>query len=334
MSGVEQGAGVGVSCGLANATISVIVPTIGRPESLRRMLESLCLQTHGVTEVIIADGSSGSATSEVAVDRHWHDAGLMVRRIVVNPPNAVRQRVAAIERATSEYLLLLDDDVVLEPRCVESLLRTVLEDSSAVAAFADFNNQSWPMPTRAWRFYLRYALGMPDGSWQGRVVGPLLRFGYSPAPQGSASLDWLGTCNSLVRRSAYEESGGFSDFFLHRCTMNEDVDLGLKLARIGTILFSPSARMGHFHAPGGRVSPGAAAEDDLYNRYLVMCRTMGRSRSEALAQVLLFFVIETASNMLGAACRLRSGGVVDRTRGRLRALRRIVVVAADGGLTT
>jgi GT2 family glycosyltransferase len=307
-----------------NPVISVIVPTIGRPESLRRLLESLAAQTRKVDEVIVADGSNNDETCKVVDDCRWRVLELGVRRVVVHPPNAVRQRQAAIAAASGEFMLLLDDDVVLEADCVEQMIRLLLRDPGIVGVFADFNNQSWPLPTHVWRVYLRYVLRMNEGSWQGRVVGPLLRFGYNPTPKEPMPMEWLGTCNTMIRRAAYDEAGGFSNFFLHRCTMNEDVDLGLKLSKLGQILFCPAARMAHFHAPGGRVSPMNMAEDDLYNRYLVIRCTQGRSALTAFGLVLLYFTIETASNLGGCVRRLRGNGFGSRLVGRLRALGRIL----------
>ena len=106
--------------------------------------------------------------------------------------------------------------------------------------------------------------------------------------------------------------------------MNEDVDLGLKIARLGRIVFCPKARMGHFHAPGGRVSAAIAAEDDLYNRYLVMRKTQGLSAARAFGLIVLFFSVETASSLLGALIRLQFQGAVARLWGRVRAMVRIV----------
>lgn len=305
--------------------ISVIIPTIGRPESLRRLLDSLCQQTAKVHEVLVADGSTTDETAGVVDDPGWQTAGLAVKRVAVQPPNAVRQRQAAIAMASGEFLLLLDDDVELEPRCLEEMLKTMTAKTDIVAVAADFNNQTWAGPTRAWRFYLRWFCGVREGEWQGRVIGPLLRFGYNPSPANPVPMEWLGAGMSLIKRSAYDQAGGFSDFFLHRCTMNEDVDLGLKLSKIGPIMFCPSARMGHFHAPGGRVSPMNAAEDDLYNRYLVLRCTQGRSALGAFGLILLYITIETASNLGGCLRRLRSSGFGARTYGRLRALFRILL---------
>jgi GT2 family glycosyltransferase len=175
-----------------------------------------------------------------------------------------------------------------------------------------------------WGWYLRWVHRLTEGQWQGRVVGPLLRFGYRPSPAGIARMEWLGAGNSLVRRSAYDRVGGFSDFFLHRSTINEDVDLGLKLGRVGHILLNPEARMAHLHAPGGRVSPRAAAEDDLYNRYLILCRTKGLPAWHAFALVAIYFLIETISNLGGCLRRLKGNGSAVRLAGRLSAFGRIL----------
>lgn len=305
-------------------TISAIVPTIGRADSLRALLESLSAQTYRVDEIIVAD-ASGSDETRLLVDApQWRKLGLNVRREVVDTPNAVRQREAAIKTASGEFLLLLDDDVVLERECVAHMIDLLKTNTDVVGVAADFNNQTWPQPTKMWEWYLHYALGLRKREWQGRVVGPLLRFGYNPVPAGPAPMEWLGTGNSLIRVSAYYEAGGFSDFFLHRCTINEDVDLGLKLSRIGRILFCPAARLSHHHAPQGRVTTMLAAEDDLFNRFFILHHTMGMSALRAFCMVTLYFAIETTSHFLGCVRRLSFRNFFPRLRGHVHALVRIL----------
>ena len=136
----------------------------------------MCRQFIKSDEVIIADGSSGIETKSLVTNESWKHENLHIKWLRVSPPNAVRQRVAAIAEARSEYLLLLDDDVALEPDCIEKMVEILRQDASIVGVSADFNNQSWPKPTLAWRLYLRHILGMRKEEWQGRVVGPLLRF--------------------------------------------------------------------------------------------------------------------------------------------------------------
>jgi GT2 family glycosyltransferase len=302
--------------------ISAIVPTIGRVDSLNALLESLSVQTRPVDEVIVA--SADQTTCEAIDQENWHSTGLTVQCIAVSPPNAVRQRMAAIEIARGGYLLLLDDDVVLERDCVQQMLALLEADPSVSAVTADFSNQTWPDPTRIWQLYLRHVLKLEREGWQGRVVGPLLRFGFNPVPSSPQPMEWLGSGSSLVRRSAFVSVGGFSDFFLHRCTINEDVDLGLKLRRAGRIMFCPDARMAHHHAPGGRVTKFLAAEDDLFNRYFILRRTLEYHFLRAFGLVVLYFGVETSSQFLGCVRRLNFRGFVGQLGGRLRAFGRIL----------
>jgi len=302
-------------------SITAIIPTIGRADSLRALLDSLAAQTLKPDEVIIADASNDPDTAHVVES----ETRLTVKRIHVEPPNAVRQRMAAIDLARGDNLLLLDDDVVLEPECVQHLLAVLQRNAGVVAVSADFNNQSWPAPTRIWQLYLRHVLRMDGETWQGRVVGPLLRFGYNPVPAGPTQIEWLGSGNSLVRRSAFLSAGGFSDFFLHRCTINEDVDLGLKLRKLGRIVFCPAARMAHHHAPSGRVSTLVAAEDDLFNRFFILRRTLGYGLLRSFSLVVLYFGVETASQFLGCVRRLNFRGFFAPLSGRIRAFGRILI---------
>lgn len=307
------------------AQVSVIVPTIGRPASMRALLDSLAAQTAIPAEVLVADGSSNEDTARIVLDPGWSKHGLVIRHLRVAPPNAVRQRVAAIKASHGEYLLFLDDDVELDARCIEEMLRGMTSGANVVAVVADFSNQRWSGPTRAWRIYMRLVLGLRDGEWEGRVVGPLLRYGYQERRQLPATMEWIGTGNTLIMRSAYESSGGMSDFFLHRSTINEDVDLGIKLRRQGTILFWPAARLAHHHAAGGRLSVATQAEDDVYNRFQILRNTMALGPLKAFFHTLAYVLVETASNIVGCVRHGDAKVTLARISGRATGFARAVI---------
>lgn len=304
-------------------SISAIIPTVGRRESLARLFDSLAAQSRKPDEILVADCSTDDAVARLCADPGWRERGLDIKHLRVSPPNAVGQRVAAIAQSGGDRLLLLDDDVVLAPDCVERLDEALNRDSSLAAAAADISNATWPEATAAWQWYMQTVLGLRRGEWHGRVVGPLLRFGYPPRPLASSPMQWFGTAHALVRRSAYAAAGGFSDFFLRRSTMNEDVDLSLRVARHGGIVLLPDAQLEHFHHPAGRVSVNEAAEDDLYNRYQILWHTVGRSRLNAFGNVLLFFTIESGSNFIGALRRGEFAGFGGRLAGRATAMARV-----------
>lgn len=301
--------------------ISAIVPTIGRPESLARLLRSLAAQTHRVDEVVVADGGSDDATAKLLEDSRWKNLGLVIKRILVRPANAVRQREAAIEASRGELLLMLDDDVELEPQCVEQLVAGLAARADVVAATATLGNQPWPRPIRAWRAYMRLFYGIRGESWQGRVIGPLLRYGYVDELTFPTPMDWLGAGSSLIPRHQFVAAGGFSDFFFDRATINEDVDLSIKLRKNGIIIFCPQARLYHHHAPGGRLTAYESARDDIYNRYQILRQTMGKSRAVSASLVATYWTIENGSAFLGGLMRLRGlGRIANRAAGGLHGL--------------
>ncbi|MFQ3670905.1 MAG: glycosyltransferase [Verrucomicrobiia bacterium] len=297
--------------------ISAIVPTYHRPASLRRLLEALAQQTVRPDEVIVANAG------EVPVPEVG--SGLVVREVRCREAHAVRQRMAAIQEARGDWLLLLDDDVVPETDCVRRLMEPLWGDSGLVATTASFSNHDWSRPTWAWRAYLCWCYGVRrDEEVQGRVLGPLLRFGYFDEEPGSVRpMEWLGAGNSCVRRSAFEAVGGFSDFFLHRSTLHEDVDLGLRLRRLGRIGLCRHAKMAHEQASSGRLDPALVAEDDLYNRFQVLHRTMGLSRQEALGLVRVYDWVEGISHVVGRGLWRDPKLVAARWLGRRRAWRRL-----------
>src|SRR5688572_28520826 len=164
-----------------NKTVSAIVPTVGRQQSLSLLRNALAAQTHRPDEVVVCDGAGDERVRVLIESGPWAARGLTVRYLRVHPPNAVRQRTTAIAAATGSLLLLLDDDVIPEPTCVAALVEC-LRSSGAVAVSADFSNQQWPAPTTLWRWYLRLVHHISGVEWQGRVIGRLLRFGYVASP--------------------------------------------------------------------------------------------------------------------------------------------------------
>ena len=72
--------------------------------------------------------------------------------------------------------MFLDDDVILEPNCIENMTGVITSAEDIVGVVSDFNNQLWPNPTTAWRWYLHAFHGVYDGQWNGRVVGPYIAF--------------------------------------------------------------------------------------------------------------------------------------------------------------
>lgn len=142
----------------------------------------------------------------------------------------------------ADYVLLLNNDVILQPDVVETLVSALEGDSSAAAAGPLIMYAS--QPDVVWFAGGRISM---DG-WGGRVlpvhIGLGERWESAAATAGNiTNSDWLaGTC-LLIRRSAIERTGLMDPaYFLYW----EDVDWCYRLRKEGyKLLFVPSTRIWH-----------------------------------------------------------------------------------------
>lgn len=95
---------------------TLVVTTHARPDALARVLESVAAQTVPPDEFLVAEDGVDAATAEV-VARYRATTGRAVHHL--RQPHegfrAGRIRNAAIARSTSEYLVLLDGDMLVHP---------------------------------------------------------------------------------------------------------------------------------------------------------------------------------------------------------------------------
>ena len=107
-------------------TISVAIPTIGRVETLPTVLTALSFQTHPIKEVIIYDESPTPIMESYVVNQALDVLSLqgvgtkVVRNRLLKGIGAARYAMA--EEAKCPYVLMVDDDVVLLPDCLEQLV--------------------------------------------------------------------------------------------------------------------------------------------------------------------------------------------------------------------
>ena len=139
--------------------VSAIIATVGRPELLRLCLESLAKQTVRIAEVVVVHCGSDSETSEVTKDPRWREAGFEVRYFHHPERNCARQRNFAIAQAKHDYLLLIDDDVEVDPHWVEELFKPIWADPAVGATMGRLTNQPMASPTFFWRLYRRLLHG-------------------------------------------------------------------------------------------------------------------------------------------------------------------------------
>ena len=198
--GHEGGTGLG-NCGSRASggvtTISIIVPVRNDARRLASCLEHIGANRTAAGEVIVVD--NGSTDESAAVASRWG-------AIVLSRPNGkvAEIRNAAATVATGELLAFIDADNLIGCSWTEAAT-DVLQDPSVGAAGATYVAPS-------------------DGTWVQRLYGVL-----RGRTVGRHDTRWLASGNLVVRRTVFQQIGGF-DPTLEAC---EDVDLCQRLRKQG-----------------------------------------------------------------------------------------------------
>lgn len=109
-----------------NPLVSIIVPTRNRVNMLRQALRSACAQSWPEAEIVVVDEASTDDTA-IQIEQQFPKVKL-IRHAIAKGPSAARN--TGFSASSGEHVLFLDDDDLLHPDHVRSLV----EASRPVAA--------------------------------------------------------------------------------------------------------------------------------------------------------------------------------------------------------
>jgi len=276
---------------------TAVIPTLGRPDRLKRTVAGLLAQDTVPAEIIVVDATIPPMTP----------AGLPVPpagvRLVCHPAvqrGAAAQRNQGVAAATQSFILFADDDIDLDPGCLAALWQAMQADAGLGACGVVITNQHYHPPGAAMR-RIYALLGCPaTGSLAGRCVGPALNFLPAPANGGLPSADWINLCCTLARRAALP-SPPLLDFF-HGYSLMEDAALTLEIAKTWRVAAQPAARLYHDVQPASYKDRAFARERmETVNRWFVMRCIMGRNSLLWDARLLAFQFFMLAISLRTAA---------------------------------
>jgi hypothetical protein len=181
---------------------SVIIPTYNRAMLVREALASVMTQTFTDYEVIVVDDGSTDDTAEVVAD-FGHEV-LFLKQANCGPGAA--RNLGALN-AKGECLAFLDSDDLWFPWTLETYRRVLYEP----------DRPSWV----AGRGYKFDQVGQLHSVPKTDVVLVRYRDYLAAAPDAL----WIGTCAVAVRRTVFQDVGGFTPGHVN----GEDSDLWLKL---------------------------------------------------------------------------------------------------------
>lgn len=255
-------------------TWSLCVATLNRINMLELCVTCALNQTRPPFEIVIVDASDGWQAHR---DRIAALVGNRVPLIYLPAPerSSTVQRNAAIAACSAEICVLIDDDSMMHPDCVEIILRAYEADTEG--KILGIAGGDGPSP-----FEIQDVARKPGSSNEG-LAGKLTRsrigaflwrelflmsrtatFIPYDGPFGSPLPDWtqahglnlvpavqLPGCRMTVRRSALLQIPFESAFRSY--SPGEDFDISYRLSRVGLICAAPDARIYHHEVATSRI---------------------------------------------------------------------------------
>jgi GT2 family glycosyltransferase len=220
--------------------ISVVVLNWNGSRVIDQCLKSLYDQTYLPSEIIVVDNASADGSVELVRER-FPNVKLVVneRNLGFGGGNNV-----GIQASRGTYVMMLNNDTRLDPKCIEELKRSIEKDKRYGAC--------------ASKILLEYEENLIDAA--GIVVCPDgLSIGRGRLERGDlydeeAEVFFASDCACLYRREMLEDIGLYDeDFFAYA----DETDMGWRAQLAGwKCIYNPKAIVYHFHsASSGTYSP-------------------------------------------------------------------------------
>jgi GT2 family glycosyltransferase len=204
--------------------ISVVIPTLNRPDALPRTLDALANQTFEGFEVILVEDAKNDAALPAAISK------LELRKLRADQPGASNARNVGWRAAAHPVVLFLGDDII--PSADLLARHAALHDANPGDDVGVLGHVDWAheLKRTAFMIWLDHGIQFNYPSINGTEAGP----GH------------LYTANVSLKRAALEQVGGFDAErypFLY-----EDIDLGVRLFEHGfRLIYDEDATAEHLH---------------------------------------------------------------------------------------
>lgn len=200
--------------------LTVVIPTHGRPDILRRTLDGLESQTvTGFEVLVVVDGEDQPVPDDPSV------------RTIVQPhagPGVARNLGA--RTSDRALVLFLGDDMIPDPELVDAHLRRhdiSPGDEAAVLGHIDWHPEASGGRILHWLDWSRS------------------QFDFGSDEQGVAGFGRFVSSNVSLKRSFFLDAGGFDEEFSY---YYEDLECAFRLDEHGMVLYyEPKARAQHLH---------------------------------------------------------------------------------------
>jgi len=192
--------------------ISIVIASKGRVKLLEDLIVSVKearSNFDGPTEVLIIDDSKGQDAIDIRAFQEKYDV-----KVIDFGPSVPAKRNLGAEKALYDIVLFLDSDCIATPNLLNEHYKLYTDEKvGGVAGLLEF-------------------VGDDTWFWDAVNTSPFtICFNF---PKWMPTVPWTPTANCSMRKTVFEEIGGFDRSFPDK-PGGEDVDLGLRMTKAGYV---------------------------------------------------------------------------------------------------
>jgi GT2 family glycosyltransferase len=228
-----------------NITVSVIICTKNREESLSNCLESINIQSRIPDEIVIIDDGNLKFNKLSVAYSSLINKFIYIKK---NEPGLTASRNLGSVTANGDIIMFIDDDVILDRGYIEAIMNTFNNDPEEIIAgvtgVLDIH-YSWLVLA-----FLRF-FGL-DANKPGKIlpsgIGILMRKGEVSS---QIKVEWLSGCNMSFRKDVFSFMQ-FNEKY-KSYGWGEDKDFTYRLSKTRTLVANPKAILIHKKEQAGRI---------------------------------------------------------------------------------
>lgn len=242
---------------MQNPMVSIVIITRNRPFLLRHCIEHVLSQPYFHKEVIVVDSSSNNE-SELVVEQYPEVISIRLRGQKNNMPQARNEGITA---ASGDIVAFVDDDALVQPGWLESLL-TAYRDEKVGAVGGRIT--AVPSP------YCDEISGPPHMTVD--PSGSVVRKGIQLFSIIPVEVDHLPGGNMSFRREVLGKIGGFDPNYT-LTNLREETDICVRVKKAGwRLMYVPTMSVLH-HSPRRKsyyIQPGNVYSDSRNSVYFTI----------------------------------------------------------------
>lgn len=252
--------------------ISVVTPTLRRPEEVAQLWANLAGQRLQPSEFILVDGApAGENETQRVAEQEFGKAPFACRYIRHGGGTAV-QRNVGIEAVQGEFVAFIDDDIRLEPDFFAAILAAYQQDAAGrVGGIVGYRTNEFFTPAEAarWRWYrrLRLLTTFEPGRYD-FATGYPINANLQPPFSGVRPVDFMTTSCAVWRREALASGLRFHPFFRDYGVL-EDAHFSLRAGKTWQLWQCGDAQCTHHPSRHGRANRHRIGYKCVVNYYYV-----------------------------------------------------------------